>query len=219
MVLTLALIGGPLPRLDERVRHAAVVHHPHWLTTIATHVFRLGEARTSAAVLCAGAAAYALIRRKRFELAGLALVTAALFGLAIALLKHVTGRSIAPEASHPTFGVGGTSYPSGHVGAAAICWGLAAYLLTRADRRTTKPAVTVAAVVTVAVAAAATYGPSHWLSDCVASMLLAGATIAGFHAATRRLSRRGRRQTQQTQQSPPVASLQAHDAQQSQASS
>ncbi len=70
-------------------------------------------------------------------------------------------------------GHSGASFPSGHSAAAAACWAAIALVVTRRRRRALRAlAITVAAAVTVAVAASRVLLGVHWLTDVVAGVLV-----------------------------------------------
>jgi undecaprenyl-diphosphatase len=147
---------------------------------------RCGDARVGVAVLAIGCVA-ALRRRRSMRAVPLAIATAVVVEVVVAVLKPLIGRSGAPTAAHALVGVGGHGYPSGHTATAAVCWGLAAALVARAHPRLARVAWPVAGIAAIGTAAGMVYGPGHWLSDVVASLLLVGAALAAYAVLLRRI--------------------------------
>src|SRR3954463_2449933 len=95
VLLTVAIIGGPLPWVDEHVRHWAVVHQNHGVRRFATDVRWFGDVKVAGAALLVVTIAVAW-RVRRWRLAMLALGIAALAAVAVEGLKIAIGRSDAP---------------------------------------------------------------------------------------------------------------------------
>jgi membrane-associated phospholipid phosphatase len=181
VLLTLALIGGPLPRLDESVRHWAVVHQDPGVRRLAVDARWVGNAWVAGPALAAATAATAW-RTKRWRLLVLTLGLAACVAVAVVVLKVVVGRSDAPFAAHARLGAGGRSYPSGHVATAAACWGLAAAVIAAHAHKLRIVAATAAVALTVVEGWSVVYGPSHWLTDAIGAVLLGVAAVAAWTA-------------------------------------
>src|SRR5438552_12377210 len=120
VALTLALIGGPLPHLDESVRHWAVTHQNPGVRRLAVDGRWVGDAWVAGPALAAVTAAV-MYRTRRWRLLLLTLGLAATVAVAVVVLKVVIARSDAPVAPHARLGAGGRGYPSGHVATAAAC--------------------------------------------------------------------------------------------------
>src|SRR5436309_9461372 len=97
VLLTLALIGGPLPHLDESVRHWAVTHQDRGVRRLALDARWVGDAWVAGPALAAVTAAVTY-RTRRWRLLLLTLGLAAVVAVAVAVLKVVIGRSPAPFA-------------------------------------------------------------------------------------------------------------------------
>src|SRR4051794_34291454 len=189
-LLTLALIGGPLPRLDERVRHWAIVNQNPSARRLATDVRWFGDVRTAGIALVV-VSAVVVSRLRRWLLVALALAIAGLTAAAVESLKLAVGRSEAPVAVHAALGTGGHGYPSGHVAAATVCCGLVAVMVGTAAPRMRAGAAAAATLVVLLVCWSVVYGPSHWLTDAIGGVLIGVAALAAFVALERRtLSRR-----------------------------
>ena len=192
VVLTLAIIGGPLPHLDEHVRHWAVTHQDPGVRRLAVNVFWFGDIKVAGTTLAVVAVAIA-VRARRWRVAVLALGIALLVAVAVAALKDVIGRSIAPFAAHAVLGVGGHGYPSGHVATATVCSGLIAVMVGAAAPRMRTWVTVAAALVVLLVCWSVVYGPAHWLTDAIGGALIAAAAVATFVALDgARLSKRRR---------------------------
>ena len=190
VVLTLALVGGPLPHLDETVRHWAVTHQRPGVRRLAVDARWFGEFAVvwPVLVVVGGAVAW---RVRRPRLALLVIADAALLMGVVYVVKLAVGRSEAPFAAHAHLLAGGRGYPSGHVANAAVCWGLVAAVLAGHERKLRIVAPIAAIAITVLEVWSVVYGPSHWLTDAVAAVLLSAAAVAAFVAAGgTRLSRR-----------------------------
>lgn len=190
VLLTLALIGGPLPHLDETIRHWAVTHQNPGVRRVAVDARWFGDLRVAVPAMLASTAfvAWRVRRPRLLLLAGsLALL---LLGL-VEGLKIAVRRSDAPVAPHAVLGANGHSYPSGHVATAALCWGLLAIVIGAHVRRLAVVAAVVAATAVLITCWSVVYGPSHWLFDAVGAVLICAAGLAAFGAlGGARLSRR-----------------------------
>jgi undecaprenyl-diphosphatase len=180
-VLTVALIGGPLPHLDETVRHWAVTHQNPGVRRLAVDARWLGEPPYAgvALALIVGVVAW---RTKRWRLLLLTLGVAAGVAVTVVVLKVVVGRSVAPYAAHARLGVGGRGYPSGHVATVAVCSGLAAAVLAAHTNRLRIVAPAAAIVLAAVETGCVIYGPAHWLTDAIGAVLLGAAAVAAFVA-------------------------------------
>jgi undecaprenyl-diphosphatase len=193
-LLTLLLLGGPLPHLDLWARHWAVTHQEADARRVANAVLHLGEVRVAVPVLVA-ACGWVSWRVRSVRPLLLSLLLAGAVAALVLGLKPAIGRSPASFAADPDLRAGGRGYPSGHVATAAVCWGLAAAAVGAAYAEVRRWAVGVAVVATVLTAWAMVYGPAHWLTDTIAAMLLGGAAVATYVAVggtglIRRLRRR-----------------------------
>ena len=192
VLLTLAIIAGPLPAVDEQLRHWAVVHQNHGARRLAVNIFWLGDVKVAGGCLLVVALTVAVWVR-RWRLAVLALGIAVLTGVAVAGLKVAVGRSEAPFAPHAVLGVGGHSYPSGHVATATVCWGLMAVIVGATAPRVRAWVAAAATLVVLLVIGAVLYGPAHWLTDAIGGVLIGVAAVATFVALDgARLSKRRR---------------------------
>lgn len=180
VVLTLALIGGPLPQLDLHVRHWAVTHQDPGIRRIASDAVWLGDIRVAGSLLLAVALLVAW-RARNWRALLLPLGLAALLAGIVTGLKIVIGRADASYSPNADLGVGARGYPSGHVAAAAVCFGLSATLLAASFPRLRPWVVVVATAATVLTAASMIYGPAHWFTDTVGSAVLVGAALGAFH--------------------------------------
>ena len=181
VLLTVALIGGPLPHLDETVRHWAVTHQHPGPRRLAVDARWLGELTVVWPALLLGGGLVAW-RVRRPLLLWLLIGDAALLMVSVYLVKLAVGRSEAPVAAHAVLGAGGRGYPSGHVANAVICWGLLAAIANAHSPRL-RIVAPIAAIAIVALESwSVIYGPSHWLTDTVGAILLGSAAIAAFAA-------------------------------------
>jgi membrane-associated phospholipid phosphatase len=158
VALTLALAAGWLLGVDVAVAHWARAQRPGLPLRLANY---LGDPW----LLPALALVVALFRRS--GRAVLLVATAfAVTAVPLAVLKWLTARP-APHAAlaHPErFGLGGASYPSGHLVAAIVWYGVLVTLIGRWYRIRWLPPVLVT-FTTV-------YLGYHWLTDTVAGILL-----------------------------------------------
>jgi membrane-associated phospholipid phosphatase len=165
--LTLALAAGWLLGLDVAVAHWVDAHRPAPLDLAA----RIGNYLGQGAVLtgiCALVALYLGVRqRSPRPLVPVVVAFALTFGT-LTLLKVLTERP-APHAplAHPErFGLGGASYPSGHLVNAIVWYGVLVLLLD--------PPLgwLVRLVPPIVLAVTTVYLGYHWLSDTIAGILL-----------------------------------------------
>ena len=163
------------------VAAAFAVDHPveRWVsghrTAGATSFFRAATNLGSpgpAFVLGLVLAAFAAFRSVR--VAGAVLVVTLARPLVSTLIKELTDRQ-RPQLS-ALVPAAGQSFPSGHTLAATVVWGClpAVMLAWRAGRDLVQPAVALAVLVVVTVAASRVYLGVHWVSDVVGGAVLGG---------------------------------------------
>jgi membrane-associated phospholipid phosphatase len=176
-LLTGVLAAGALLDLDVAVRDWVDAHRPEPLRLAAKALYFLGSANLIASILLVGAALLA-VRDRTPRPVLLVLVTAVTSYVVVVPLKMLTDRS-APHAPWPDAvrlftHDAGWSYPSGHVVNTLIWYPVLLALVERALRRPLAAHLTrtllVAPVVVVFVAV--TYLGYHWITDCVAGVLL-----------------------------------------------
>lgn len=176
-LLAWALAAGALLDLDIAVRDWVDAHRPEPLRLAAKALYFLGSANLIASILFVAALLLA-VRDRTPRPVLLVLVTAAASYVVVVPLKILTDRS-APHAPWPDAVQlfthdAGWSYPSGHVVNTLIWYPVLVALATRALRRPpperVRRALLVAPVVIVFVAV--TYLGYHWVTDCVAGVLL-----------------------------------------------
>jgi membrane-associated phospholipid phosphatase len=176
-LLTWALAAGALLDLDLAVRDWVDAHRPEPLRLAAKALYFLGSANLIASILLVVAAMLA-IRDRTPRPVLLVLVTAASSYVVVVPLKMLTDRS-APHAPWPDAVQlfthdAGWSYPSGHVVNTLIWYPVLLALVERWLRRPLPPrprrTLLIAPVVIVFVAV--TYLGYHWITDCVAGVLL-----------------------------------------------
>ncbi|MFC0528569.1 phosphatase PAP2 family protein [Phytohabitans kaempferiae] len=177
VLLTGALAAGALLDVDVAVRDWVDAHRPHPLWLLAKGLYFLGSANLLAPILLAAAAPLALRDRTPRPVL-LVLVTAAASYAVVVPLKVLTDRS-APHAPWPgavdLFAHdAGWSYPSGHVVNTLIWYPVLVVLVERWLRRPLSGRVRRALLVppVVIVFVAVTYLGYHWITDCVAGVLL-----------------------------------------------
>ncbi|GAA4473317.1 phosphatase PAP2 family protein [Phytohabitans houttuyneae] len=177
VLLTWALAAGALLGLDVAVRDWVDAHRPEPLRLAAKALYFLGSANLIASILLVVAALLA-VRDRTPRPVLLVLVTAATSYVVVVPLKMLTDRS-APHA--PWFDAerlfthdAGWSYPSGHVVNTLIWYPVLLALAERALRRPLAAGVRRAVLVlpVVIVFVAVTYLGYHWVTDCVAGVLL-----------------------------------------------
>jgi membrane-associated phospholipid phosphatase len=177
VLLTWALAAGALLDLDVAVRDWVDAHRPEPLRLAAKALYFLGSANLIASILLLVAALLALRDRTPRPVL-LVLVTAAASYVVVVPLKVLTDRS-APHA--PWSGAerlfahdAGWSYPSGHVVNTLIWYPVLIALVERALRRplAASPRRALLVVPAAIVFVAVTYLGYHWITDCVAGLLL-----------------------------------------------
>jgi len=177
VLLTWALAAGALLDLDIAVRDWVDAHRPEPLRLAAKGLYFLGSANLIASILLVAAALLA-VRDRAVRPVLLVLVTAAASYVVVVPLKVLIDRS-APHAPWPDAVQlfthdAGWSYPSGHVVNTLIWYPVLLALVERARRRPlpvrVRRAVLIAPVVIVFVTV--TYLGYHWITDCVAGVLL-----------------------------------------------
>lgn len=182
-LVTLALAGTAVDRLDTAVVRWLADHRTPALTAVADAASRLGStAVVVAATLIAAALALAVTRRWR-----------PLLFLAVVMLGEVTlflaTATIIERPRPPVDHLGPTlpptaSFPSGHVAAALTLYGAVALLVATRTRAWWRRAVlAAAALATVAVALARLYHGVHYPTDVLGSLGLG----LGWLVAARRL--------------------------------
>jgi len=169
--LTLALAAGWLLGSDVAVAHWVDAHRPGPLDLAA----RIGNYLGQGAVLTGIAAVVALFlgvrRRSLRPLLPVVVAFALTFGT-LTLLKLLTERP-APHAplTHPErFGLGGASYPSGHLVNAIVWYGVLVLLLAQWLPLPVQRWVRLVPPVVLAVTTV--YLGYHWLTDTIAGILL-----------------------------------------------
>lgn len=177
VLLTWALAAGVLLDLDVAVRDWVDAHRPEALRLAAKALYFLGSANLIAAILLVAALLFA-VRDRTPRPVLLVLVTAVTSYVVVVPLKVLTDRS-APHA--PWVGAerlfahdAGWSYPSGHVVNTLIWYPVLLALVERALRRPLAAGLrrTSLVVPVVVVFVAVTYLGYHWVTDCVAGVLL-----------------------------------------------
>lgn len=170
--------GGDLSQLDLPLLSWLVVHRQPWATTALTAVTTVGG-EVVLVVVSAAAVLALLWWRRRVE----ALLLGVMLGGAEAIslvLKHLVGR-VRPPAADVLGPVDHTlSFPSGHtIGTAAITLGLS-YLWWRSRPSGARVAVglTASASLTVLMATSRLYLADHWLTDVLASGVIAVGMLA-----------------------------------------
>jgi membrane-associated phospholipid phosphatase len=185
------LIDGPLVALDRRIHtitHQAK-HSGHWNWVAHGHdtparlLIELANFQIAIAVLVIVAIGVAVVRRSLRPVFTAALGLALLLGTVIPL-QIVIGRAYPGEIWHGhghALLVPGElgAFPSGHASTAAVCYGLAALLISPGPRRRLGgwAALTCAWLIGLGVGASLVYVGSHWFTDVVAGWALAGLII------------------------------------------
>jgi membrane-associated phospholipid phosphatase len=165
--LTLVLAAGWLLSVDVAVAHWVDAHRPAPLDLAA----RIGNYLGQGAVLTGAAAVVAVFLGVRRRSLRPLLPVVVAFALTF-LLKLLTERP-APHATvaHPErFGLGGASYPSGHLVNAIVWYGVLVLLLAQWLPVPVQRAVRLVPPVVLAVTTV--YLGYHWLTDTVAGILL-----------------------------------------------
>jgi membrane-associated phospholipid phosphatase len=169
--LTLVLAAGWLLGPDVAVAHWVDGHRPALLFHLARGGNRLGQGAVLTAVAGIIAVGVAVRRRSVRPLAPVVAAFALTLGT-LTLLKVLTERP-APHATipHPErFGLGGASYPSGHLVNAIVWYGVVALLL--APWLGPTPRRILVLVPPVILTVTTIYLGFHWLTDTVAGILL-----------------------------------------------
>lgn len=183
-VLTVSVLaGGPLIALDQHVRAAVLARAgtPGWRwlgsggAPPAQLLVDLGGFKIALPVLGAAVLAAAVGYRSVRPLVTAAVGVVLLFAT-VTPLKQLVGRAHPGHATLPAGHLG--AFPSGHTATFAVCWLLAAAVLTVGAPvwlRRLALAVTVLAV--LAVAAALVWCDYHWLTDVAGGAALAGIIV------------------------------------------
>lgn len=184
-LLITGALRGPVEAFDGRVVDGFVAIRNDELTAIAEGVGRLGSTLGIVlALLVAVPLALALTRRRT---PALFLVLAVVGETALFLLvADIVGRE-RPPVEHLTETLPPTSsFPSGHVAAAAAAYGSIALLLRAwLGRRAGRLALSAAALIVIAVALSRMYRGMHHLTDVVASTAYVAAWLAVLWASLR----------------------------------
>jgi membrane-associated phospholipid phosphatase len=177
VVLTGLLAAGAFLDVDVAVRDWSDAHRPHGGWLVAKALYFLGSANLIASILLV-VALWVAVRDRDARPVLLVVGTAVASYVVVVPLKILADRS-APHAPWPDAvelfaNDAGWSYPSGHVVNTLIWYPVLLSLVEQALRRplagATRRAILVAPVVIVFVAV--TYLGYHWLTDCVAGLLL-----------------------------------------------
>lgn len=187
VALALAALGGLLVRLDVVVREldgewrAEVLEEQGpWFELPARFLDWVGGGWVAIVLVPVGLAIALLVARRPWSALALVLASAAGAGV-VQGLKALFGRA-RPEDG--LLELGGGSYPSGHVGNAAVLAVVLVLLVRRAA------AVVVGAGYVVAMALARTYLGVHWITDTLGGLLAgAGAALLVGAALLPRLDR------------------------------
>jgi len=177
VLLTALLAAGGLLSLDVAVRDWVDGHRPEVLWVAAKGLYFLGSANLIAPILLVVAAVLAVRDRTPRPVLGV-LLTAASSYVVVVPLKMLTDRSAPhapwPDAERLFTHDAGWSYPSGHVVNTLIWYPLLVALIARALRRPLEAGVRRALLVVpvVIVFVTVTYLGYHWITDCVAGVLL-----------------------------------------------
>jgi membrane-associated phospholipid phosphatase len=174
---TAVLAAGAFLDVDIAVRDWCDSHRPEALRLAAKTLYFLGSANLIASILLILAVLLAVRDRTPSPVVWV-LVTAATSYVVVVPLKILTDRSAPHAPWHDAVELfandAGWSYPSGHVVNTLIWYPVLVLLVERLLRRPlaerTRRAILVAPVVIVFVAV--TYLGFHWLTDCVAGLLL-----------------------------------------------
>jgi membrane-associated phospholipid phosphatase len=175
--LTAALAAGAFLDIDIAVRDWCDTHRPEPLRLAAKAAYFLGSANLIAPALLALAVPIAVRDRTPGPVLRV-LVTAAASYVVVVPLKILTDRSAPHAPWHDAVEIfandAGWSYPSGHVVNTVIWYPVLVLLLERLRRRPLSARVRYGILVSpvVIVFVAVTYLGFHWLTDCVAGLLL-----------------------------------------------
>ncbi|HEU5034237.1 MAG TPA: phosphatase PAP2 family protein [Mycobacteriales bacterium] len=173
VLLGLVVAGAGVTTVDAWVQHSVDAHRNQTLTTACRYLTDVLQPAVDALLLAAGALLLARSRRRL-----LPLVAGGFVGWVMAVVVIATKHGVGRPAPHPGSSGDGLSFPSGHTASVLVCLGTLA-LLTRLWRpRWTRRLLAAVGVLTLLVAAALTYDNFHWLSDCVASILLGVGLLA-----------------------------------------
>ena len=169
---------GDLSRLDLPTLTWLVAHRAPAVTAVMTTVTTIGGevVLTIVAVLTV---LFLVWRRRRVEAFLLAVALGGSEAVSL-IVKHLVGRTRPPAVDVLGPVEHTLSFPSGHtIGTAAFTLGLA-YLWWRRSQSRARAVVgsVVALVLTVLMAASRLYLGDHWLTDVVASMVLAVGAMA-----------------------------------------
>jgi undecaprenyl-diphosphatase len=173
------LVHGPLrglSRAEEGVnRTLADARTDRWNSI--THLMTLPGDTPKVEVLAAVVAVVVLVVTRKWWVAVVPLIAIALQATVFVVATHVTGRH-RPLVPHLDHGPETSSYPSGHVGAAAAIYATVVLLGLRITRPVLRwPVVVVAVVVPLLVAFSRVYRGMHHVTD-VGVGLLVGAAAA-----------------------------------------
>jgi membrane-associated phospholipid phosphatase len=182
VALTVALIGGHLLTLDERVADWSLTHQPgpvYWTARVLNYLGQGGQVLTPVGLILT----VLLIRRTRSVRAALPFAAAfVLTYVTIGPLKIWADRA-APRFTGPdravmfnpfADGVKAMSYPSGHLGNSLVWYAAIALLVAALLGRplTRREAFAIRVLPVVIVFATTVYTGFHWLTDSVAGVLI-----------------------------------------------
>jgi membrane-associated phospholipid phosphatase len=186
VMLLIAVTGGSswLASADAAVMQTVYAMRNPAATVVFRGITWLGSPLVYVVVLAAGMA----ISRSRgwlyLVLALGSLAAAQLLRVAINLAVHRPR----PPHSHWLVNANFYAFPSGHTLAAAVGFGLAAWLVWLADRRMGLGLAGIAAAVVILVGWSRVYLGVHWPSDVLGSWLLAAFWLAGTILVASRLA-------------------------------
>ena len=167
----------PLVLLDLRLHNAVPLFRTAGMTTFMLLVTQLGSA-TVLSLLCLGIALFALARGDR-RLAVMFMLALVGTGLVSVSLKALIGNA---RPMNAIINVHEASFPSGHLLAGAVVYGLLGALLlgSRARRGVRAIGVTLLLLVIVGIGLSRLYLGVHWPSDLLGSLALALIILAAL---------------------------------------
>jgi undecaprenyl-diphosphatase len=176
-LLTGALAGGAIVRADERVARWLVSHRTPTWNHVTWWGSLLAETATKVVVTALLALVFLRLWRRWFEPVVL-VVSLVIEAAAFIVVTTVVGRH-RPDVPRLDGSPVGSSFPSGHVAAAAAYAAIAVVVFWHTRRRWARALIVLlVALVPVIVALSRMYRGMHFLSDTIAGAVLGGASVA-----------------------------------------